>query len=476
MKKSTNINLKNNEGILERIFKLSQNGTTLKREIIAGITTFITIAYAILVIPNILKGAGMNAKGALGDGANAFNILNDPIVGAIFTATCVVFMISTLFMGLYANLPYALGPGMGLVAFFTYGVVLTMGFTWRQATAAVFISGIVFIICTVTSLRQMIVNALPNNIKMAITSGIGLFIALIGLKNGGVVISNPGTLVQFGDFKNMATLLTIIGIIITVVLMARNIKGAMLIGIIATTIIGIPMGVTNINGIKVFSLPPSLAPTFGQMDFIGLINHNGSGVIGAISAIIMVILTFSLVDMFDTIGTLVGTAQKGNLIGEDGNPRNLNKALVVDSIATTISAVFGLPTVSTYIESASGIAEGGRTGLTAVVVSILTALALFFSGIVAIIPAQATAPALIVIGILMLQTITEVDFSSFDDAVPAFLTIAIMPFTYSIANGIACGIIFYPIMKLVVGKRKEVHPLMYILAILFVLRYILIPQ
>lgn len=466
----------NNKGILQKLFKLKENGTNTKTEIIAGLTSFITIAYALLVIPNILKGAGMNAQGALGDAANNLSVLNDPVVGAIFTSTCVIFALTTLFMGLYSNLPYVLGPGMGLVAFFTYGVCLTMGFTWEQAIAAVFISGIVFIICTVTSLRKLIVNSLPKNLKIAMTSGIGLFIALIGLKNGGIVVANPGTLVQFGDFTNPATLLTIIGLVITLILMVKNVKGNMIIGIIATTIIGIPMGITNLENIKVFSLPPSMAPTFMKMDFAGLFSHNGAGVIGAITAVIMVILTFSLVDMFDSIGTLVGTSLKANMIDENGEPKNMDKALIVDSIGTTISACFGLPTVSVYVESSSGIAEGGRTGLTAIVVSALTALTLFFSGIVGIIPSQATAPILVIVGILMLQTISEVDFSSLDEAIPAFFTIVMMPFSYSIANGIAWGIISYPIIKIAVGKRKEIHPLMYVLAALFILRYILIPQ
>ena len=256
MSKNINVNSKGQKSLLERLFKLKENGTSVKTEILAGLTTFITIAYALLVIPNILKGAGMNSQGVFGDAANNLGILNDPVVGAIFTATCVVFTLSTLFMGLYANLPYALGPGMGLVAFFTYGVCLTMGFTWQEAPAAVFISGIVFIICTVTSLRQLIVNALPQNIKIAMTSGIGLFIALIGFKNGGIVTSNPATLVQLGKFTDMGTLLTIIGVLIMAVLMARKVKGAMLIGIVATTIIGIPMGITNVSNIKIFSLPP----------------------------------------------------------------------------------------------------------------------------------------------------------------------------------------------------------------------------
>lgn len=471
---STKENSKN--GLLEKVFKLTKYGTNAKTEILAGLTTFITLGYALLVIPNVLKASGMNSQGALGDAANALTVLNDSVVGSIFTATCVLFLLSTLFMGLYANLPYALGPGMGLVAFFTYGVCLTMGFTWQEASAAVFISGIVFIICTVTSLRQLIVDALPQNIKVAITSGIGLFIALIGLKSGGIVIANPGTLVSFGSFTSPSVLLTIIGILITGILMARRTKGAMLIGIVATTIIGIPMGVTNIQGAQLFSMPPSMMPTFGKMDFVGLLTHNGTGLIAAITSVIMVILTFSLVDMFDTIGTLVGTAQKGNLYDEEGKPRGMNRALLVDSISTTLGALFGLPTVSTYLESTSGIAEGGKTGLTAVVTAVLCGLTLFFAGFVGMVPAQATAPVLIIIGCLMLETIKEVDFSSFDEALPAFFTIAIMPFSYSIANGIAFGIITYPILKIAVGKGKKVHPLMYILAALFILRYILIPQ
>lgn len=463
-------------GIMEKLFKLKQNNTTVKTEILAGITTFITLAYAILVIPNILKLAGMNSVGALGDAANDLTVLNDPVVGAIFTSTCLMFTVATLFMGLYANLPYVLGPGMGLVAFFTYGVCLTMGFTWQQAAAAVFLSGIIFILCTVTSLRQTIVRALPQNIKIAMTSGIGLFIALIGLKSGGIVIPNPGTLVQFGDFTEPGTLLTIIGIILTLILMARGIKGAILIGIIATTLIGIPLGITQLEGMTLLSMPPSPEPTFAKLDFVGLFTHNGTGIIGVISTVVMVIITFSLVDMFDSIGTFVGISEKVGLKDEMGEPKNMNKALMVDSVATTFSAVFSLPTVSTYIESASGIIQGGRTGLTAVTVAVLTGMTLFFSGVVGIIPGQATAPALIVVGILMMQTITEVDFSTLDEAIPAFFTIAIMPFSYSIANGIACGLIMYPIMKVAVGKRKEVHPLVFLLALLFIIRYIIVPQ
>lgn len=460
----------------ERIFKLKENKTDVKTEILAGITTYVTMAYALLVIPNVLKFSGMNAAGLKGDAAEALSILNDPLIGSIFTGTCIAAAIGTLIMGLYANLPFALAPGIGLTAFFSYSVCLTLGYSWQQGIAAVFISGILFILITVTSIREKIIEFLPQNIKVAMTSGIGLFIALIGLKSGGIIISNPGTLVSFGNFMDKGVLLTIIGIVIMAVLIARNVKGSMLIAILLTTIIGIPMGITNISGVKVFSTPPSVAHTFMKMDFAGLLTSRGGGIIGALTSIIMIILTFSLIDLFDTVGTLVGTAQKANMIQEDGKIKNMKKALLSDAIATSVGAMFGLTTTSTYIESASGISAGGRTGLTSFVVGILFIMSLFFGGIVGIVPAQATAPAMVVIGVLMMESIKEVNFNDFSEAVPAFFTIVMMPFSYSIANGIATGIIFYPVMKVATGKYKEVHPVMYILAALFVLRFILLPQ
>ncbi|WP_139903908.1 NCS2 family permease [Clostridium thermarum] len=463
-------------GLLERTFKLSENGTTIRTEVIAGFTTFITMAYALLVIPNVLKISGMNAAGIMGDGSQDLSIINDPYVASAFTAICIVSAISTLIMGLYANLPFAVAPGIGLTAFFTYGVCMTLGFTWQQALAAVFISGLLFILITVTSLREKIVDCLPKNIKIAITAGIGLFIALIGLKSGGLIISNPDTLVSFGDFTQPKPILTIIGIALMGIMMARKVKGAMLLSIIITTIIGIPLGVTDISNIQFIGMPKSFAPTFMAMDFKGLLSHNGSGIIGALTSVIMVVLTFSLVDLFDTIGTLVGTAQKADMVLPDGKIKNMRKALLTDAIATTISSMFGLTTTSTYVESTAGIAEGGRTGLSSTVVSILFILALFFGGIVGIVPSEATAPALVIVGILMMESIKDVDFSDFTEALPAFFTIAIMPFSYSIANGIAAGIIFYPIMKLATGRHKEVHTIMYVLAGLFILRFILLPQ
>jgi AGZA family xanthine/uracil permease-like MFS transporter len=381
-------------------------------------------------------------------------------------------------MALYANLPFAQAPGMGLNAFFTFSVCMTLKYTWQQALAAVFISGVLFIIITVTTIREKIVDSLPHNLKLAISGGIGLFIALIGLKSGGIIIASPETLVSFGAFTQSAAIVTIIGIVVTSILMSRGIKGSILMGIVITAIVGIPFGITNLKGVTVLSAPPSLAPTFAQLDFRGLLGNKGIGVgvIGAISSVVMVVITFSLVDLFDTIGTLVGTAQKANMLDEDGRVKNMNKALLSDALATTAGAVLGTSTIVTYVESTSGISEGGRTGLTSFTVGVLFILSLFFSGLVGIVPAEATAPALIIVGVLMMGAITKIDFDDFTEALPAFFTIAIMPFSYSIANGIAAGIIFYPIVKVVTGKRKEIHPIVYVLAVLFIIRFVILPH
>lgn len=466
----------NGVSLFERLFKLKENGTNVRTEVIAGLTTFITMAYILMVIPNVLKFSGMNASNIKGDGAKALDMLHDPYIAAAFTAICIISAAGTLIMALYANLPFAVAPGIGLTAFFTYGVCLTLGYSWQQALAAVFISGILFILITVTSIREKIIDSLPKNIKIAITSGIGLFIALIGLKSGGVIISNPSTLVSFGDFTQPGALLTIIGIVVMGILVARRVKGAMLIAILLTTVVGIPLGVTKIDSVQILSMPKAFSPTFFAMDFKGLFTHNGTGVLGAIVSVVMVVLTFSLVDLFDTIGTLVGTAQKANMILPNGKIKNMKKALLADAAATTLSSIFGLTTTATYVESTAGIAEGARTGLSSAVVSMMFLLSLFLGGIVGIVPSEATAPALIIVGILMMESIKEIDFNDFTEALPAFFTIAIMPFSYSIANGIAAGIIFYPLMKLATGRRKEVHPIMYILAVLFILRFILLPQ
>ncbi|MFD3155901.1 NCS2 family permease [Haloimpatiens sp. FM7330] len=461
--------------LLEKVFKLSQNNTNVKTEILAGITTFITVAYVLLVIPNILKFGGMNAAGVKGDAAGILTIANDPVVASAFAGTCLASALGTFIMALYANLPFALAPGIGLTAFFAYSVCIRMGYTWQQGLAAVLISGLLFILITLTSIREKIVESLPENLKLAITGGIGLFVALIGLKSGHIVVANPGTLVSFGDFRDPHTILTLIGIIIISILMARKVKGSMLIGILATTAIGIPMGITKISNINLFSMP-TIGKTFLAYDFKGLLSHGGSGVLGAITSILMVIITLSLVDLFDTIGTLVGTAQKSDMIQSDGKIRNMKKALFSDAIGTSIASGLGTTTLATVVESTAGIAEGGRTGLTTMVVGILFLVSMFFSGLVGIVPAEATSPALVIVGVLMMSAVVKIDFDDFTEAVPAFFTIAFMPFSYSIANGIAAGLIFYPIMKIATGRRKEVHPIMYIMAFLFILRFILIPD
>lgn len=443
---------------LQSYFKLSENGTNIKTEIIAGITTFITMAYIIFVNPSVLKVTGMDAN-------------------SVFVATCLAAAVGTFIMALYANLPFAQAPGMGLNAFFTYSVCLTLKYTWQQALAAVFISGVLFIIITLTSIREKIVNALPQNLKLAISGGIGLFIALIGLKSGGIIVANEATLVSFGKLVEPKQVLTLIGILITAVLMARNVKGSILIGILATTIIGIPMGITKPVAItQMVSLPPSVAPTFMAFDFAGLLGVGKASVVGALSSLVMVVITICLVDLFDTIGTLVGTAEKANMLDKDGKVKNMHKALLCDAVATTVGSVFGSSTVVTYVESTAGVAEGGRTGLTSFVTGTLFILALFFSGLVGMVPAEATAPALVIVGVLMMGSVTKINFNDFTEALPAFFTIAIMPFSYSIANGIAAGIISYPIVKIATGKHKEIHPITYVLAVLFIIRFILLPE
>ncbi len=463
------------KNILEKVFKLNENKTNVKTEVIGGLTTFVTFAYALLVIPNILKMGGMNSAGLKGDAAANLTMAQDPIIASAFASVCIAAAVGTLIMAFHANLPFVLAPGLGLVSFFAYNICLKLNFTWQEGLAAVFISGILFIIITLTSIREKIVQAIPKNLKYAITAGIGLFIALIGLKSGGIVVANEGTLVAFGDFTNKAVILTIIGLIIGVILMSRKVTGAMLIGIIITTIIGIPMGVTNIQGMKLFSMPV-IGDTFFAMDLKGLLTSNGDGLLGALLTVFMVVITLSLVDLFDTIGTLLGTAQSSGMVEADGEVKNLRQALTSDAVGTTCAALLGTTTLATTVESASGIAAGARTGLSNVIVSIMLVLSLFFSGLVGIVPQSATAPALIIVGILMMSAVTQIDFSDFTEAVPAFFTIAMMPFTYSIANGIAIGMIFYPIVKIATGKGKEVHKLLYIFAILFILRFVLMPD
>ncbi len=441
---------------LDNYFKLTENKTDAKTEIIAGVTTFVTMAYILFVNPNILSATGM-----------------DP--NSVFLATTLSAAVGTFMMGLYANLPFAQAPGMGLNGFFAFSVVLVLGYTWQQALAIVFLSGILFILLTVTGARRAIINAIPASLKHAIGGGIGLFIALIGFQNAGIVVHEENTLVTLTRFDNPAVILAVIGLVITGILMVKRIKGAILIGIILTTIIGIPMGVTNTAIDTAINF--NISPTLLKMDFRGLLDPQGTNsLLTTIMSAITVIISFSLVDMFDTIGTLIGTANKAGMLDEEGNLRNMDRALLADAVATSAGAVLGTSTVTTYVESAAGVAEGGRTGLTAVTTGALFIVAIFLAPFALAIPSAATAPALIIVGVLMMGAVKQINFDDFTEALPAFLTIAVMPFTYSIANGIAAGLIFYPIVKIVTGKAKEVHPTVYILAILFILRFTVLPH
>jgi len=460
--------------VLENIFKLKERRTDVKTEVLAGFTTFITMAYIIFVNPSILSTTGLDKH-------------------AVFFATCIGAAVGTLIMALYANLPFALAPGMGLNAFFTYTVCLQMKYTPQQALAAVFISGIIFVIITAVGLRQAIVRSIPQSLKHAMTAGIGLFIAFIGFINSGIVVIDSGSkLPKFGDFtsafksftndhninsaiiSSRGAIVALIGLLIIGILIAKRVKGAIIIGIIIATVISFPLKIVDLSKFK-FSLEAFEVSAF-NFDFAGLFAAHGQG--GGIGAVLLslfaVILTFTLIDMFDSIGTFVGLADKAGMLDEKGDIPNMDRALMSDAIATIVGAIFGTSTVTTYIESAAGIEEGGRTGLTSLVTGILFILALVIAPFIGLVPSQATAPALIAVGVMMISSIKKIDFNDFEEALPAFLTIVIMPFTYSIANGISAGIIFYVLVKLLRGKAKEVHPITYILAILFILRFMII--
>ncbi|EJT5915543.1 NCS2 family permease [Clostridium perfringens] len=429
---------------MEKFFKLKENNTDAKTEFIAGLTTFMTMAYILIVNPSILSAAGMNQ-------------------GAVFTATALSAVIATLIMGLYAKLPFAQAPGMGLNAFFAYTIVIQMGYSFEFALTAVLLEGIIFILLTIFNVREAIVDSIPKGIKNAISVGIGLLIALIGLEGAGIVVhTDGGTIVSLGNIVSGSGLLAIIGLLITSVLIAKNVKGALFIGMIITAIIGIPMGITPIPS-KIISMPPSIAPTFFKFDF-----HN-------IFSLDMVIALFTLLfmDMFDTIGTLVGVATKAKMLDKDGKVPNIKKALFSDAVGTTLGACLGTSTVSTFVESASGVAEGGRTGLTAVSTAFMFFLALFFAPLFAVITPAVTASALVLVGLFMIEPIKEIDLHDFTEAIPAFLTIIMMPFAYSISDGIVFGVISYIILKLFTGKRKEISLTTVILGLVFLLKFLI---
>ena len=436
--------------MLEKLFKLKAHNTTVKTEIVAGITTFFAMAYIIFVNPGFLSEAGMD-----------FN--------AVMMATCLAAALGTLLTAFLANVPFAQAPGMGLNAFFTYTVCFGMGYTWQNALAIVLLSGMIFFFISISPLRSKIIEAIPASLKSAISAGIGLFIALIGMLNVGLVTAN-NNLLDLGNITAGPALVALIGLVITAILMAYKVKGALFLGIIITTIVGIPFGVTTFPESITFSGFSTLAPVFGKVfteGFNGLLGH---GVLALLTAII----TFAICDCFDTVGTLIGTAKAAKMLDENGNLPTGDKALIADAVATMAGAVLGTSTVTTFVESSTGISEGGRTGLTSLTVGILFVLAAFFFGPIAgIIPSAATAPALIIVGVLMLGNAADIDWKDIEVAVPCFLTIAIMPFAYAISDGIGFGFISYTLIKLARGKAKEVPVFLYVISLLFIAQYVL---
>ncbi|MGL5354307.1 MAG: NCS2 family permease [Clostridium sp.] len=436
-------NLGKTNGALDNYFGLTEKGTNVKTEMLAGLTTFMTMAYILIVNPSILSAAGMDS-------------------GAVFTATAISAVVATLIMGLYAKLPFAQAPGMGLNAFFAFTIVLTMGHSVEFALTAVFLEGIIFIFLTIFNIREAVVDSIPANIKKAISVGIGLLIALIGLEGAGVVVQGEGTILALGDITKGPALLAIVGIIITGILMALNVKGALFFGMIATAILGIPMGLTPIPE-QIVSMPPSVSSVFMKFEWNNIFSVD----------MLIVLFTLLFMDMFDTIGTLVGVATKAKMLDENGKVPNIKKALFADAIGTTVGACLGTSTVSTFVESASGVAEGGRTGLTAVSTAIMFALALFFAPVFGIITPAVTASALVLLGLFMLEPIKEIDLTDWTEALPAFLTIIMMPLSYSISDGIVFGVISYILLKLFTGKRKDISITTVIVGAVFILKFII---
>ncbi|MDB1124655.1 NCS2 family permease [Vibrio algarum] len=426
--------------MLEKLFKLSENKTDVRTEVIAGVTTFLTMAYIIFVNPAILSETGMDR-------------------GAVFVATCLAAAIGCFIMGIVANYPIAQAPGMGLNAFFTYSVVFGMGYTWQVALAAVFVSGLLFILLSVFKIREWIIHSIPMSLRTGISAGIGLFLAFIALQGSGIVGDNPATLVSIGSVTSVQAILAAVGFFITIALVHRGFKAAVMIAILIVTVLGILFGDVQYHG--VFSMPPSIAPTFMQLDFSAIFE------VGMIS----VVFAFLFVDLFDTAGTLVGVATKADLIKEDGKLPRLNRALLADSTATSVGALLGTSNTTSYIESVSGVSAGGRTGLTAVVVGILFLLALFFSPLAGMIPAYATSGALFYVAILMMSGLVSIDWRDLTEAAPVVVTCLLMPLTYSIADGIALGFIAYAAIKGLSGKGREVPASVWVLAVVFALKF-----
>lgn len=425
--------------MLTKIFGFNPKETKIRTEIMAGVTTFLTMAYILAVNPNILGDTGMDK-------------------GALFTTTALMAGLATIFMGVYAKLPLALAPGMGLNAFFAYSVCLVMGHSWQFALTAVFLEGILFILLTITNLREKIVEVLPDTLKKAISAGIGLYIAFIGLKSADIIVDNPATLVSLGKISEGSALLGIIGIVVTSILLVKNIKGALLIGIIATTLIGIPLGVTQFNG--VLSAPPSIEPIFMKIQWDSILSKD----------MFVIVFTFLFVDLFDCIGTVIGVTERAGIV-KNGKIPHLKEVFVVDSIATTAGAIMGTSTVAVYVESAAGVNEGGRSGLTAVTTGIFFLLALFLSPLFLSIPVAATTPVLVLVGLMMMSSVLNVNFSDYSEAIPAFVCFLFMPLCYSISDGIVLGHLSYIFINLLSGNHKKVSVGMLILAAFFLIKF-----
>lgn len=452
---------------MEGIFKLKENGTRVRTEIIAGLTTFFTMAYIIFVNPDILGnefGAGMNP-------------------GAVFVATCLAAALGTILTGILSNYPFAQAPGMGLNAFFSFTVCGMMGYSWKAALAAVLISGVLFICITVTGLRQIIVNAIPMPLKRAISAGIGLFIALIGLSNAGIVTQGAGTVVSLGDFSSPVVLLAIFGLILVIALLCLKVKGSLFIGIIATSAVGsllqfgfnIQLGISTPGLTSNFSGAfKAFGETIGQcFSGFGELFSTGQGAGVMIASVFAVLIAFTLTDMFDTVGTLVGAAEKGGFLDEKGNLPRAGGAMLADAIATTTGAILGTSTVTTYVESTAGISEGGKTGLTAVVTGILFILSLILAPVMGLIPGAATAPILVIVGVMMVSSLKDIKWGDLTEAIPCFVTVVMMPFAYSISDGIGMGFIFYVLVKIFTRKVKDIHPVLWIFSVIFIIRYVL---
>lgn len=427
--------------MLQKLFGFNAKETTVKTEIMAGITTFLTMAYILAVNPNILSETGMDK-------------------GALFTTTVIMSGLATIFMGLYAKLPLALAPGMGLNAFFAYSVCMIMGYSWQFALTAVFLEGLVFILLTVTNLREKIVDVIPDTLKNAISAGIGLYIAFIGLKSAGIIVNNDATLVCLGELSKGSALLGLIGIILTSVMLVKGVKGALLIGILITTLIGIPLGVTVIDG--VFSVPPSVEPIFMKFEWENILTKD----------MVIIVFTLLFVDLFDCIGTVIGVTTRAGMVKNGKIPR-LKEVFMVDSVSTVAGAVMGTSTVAVYVESAAGVNEGGRSGLTAFCTGVCFLLAMFFAPLFLAIPSAATAPVLVLVGVMMMASVLKIDFNHYAEAVPAFVCIIFMPLAYSISDGIVLGHLSYIFINLLSGNYKKMTIGMYILAAFFLLKFMI---